>query len=317
VSEGSPSNETGGFFASHPLLVPIVVVVVIAAVVLLWPRLKPRLLSFWHKAKQGAAIFSDRRRLREEVALPSGARSAAGSASTSFSWRRSAYLSPCFTVFLVASSHMLSSSSRSPPAGSVRPRPSTLRPLRRYASTHDIAAFSSRRTPSSPSGTWCSASRHAVGIRLQAVRALSKNRKQPPGGIRRLIRLRGRARRCRGGAQRIGSSSDCGSWLRPLPSCCRGSPYYGEVWGVGSRGFLEQLVALLLADAAEPATFAPPWMPLSRNLDFRRPVVVTQGIGLVVPRTSRPGGAAVAWPSPTRCCAAGASQPPGRPWPPL
>jgi len=62
VSKGTPSNETGGFFASHPILVPIIVVVAIAVVVLLWPRLKPRLLSLWHNAKQGAAIFSDWRR---------------------------------------------------------------------------------------------------------------------------------------------------------------------------------------------------------------------------------------------------------------
>jgi hypothetical protein len=73
VSKGSPSNETGGLLASHPVLVPIAVVVAVAVLYFLWPRLKPRLLSTWHKAKEGAAIFRDRRRYAREVALPSGA----------------------------------------------------------------------------------------------------------------------------------------------------------------------------------------------------------------------------------------------------
>jgi uncharacterized membrane protein YbhN (UPF0104 family) len=142
VSKGSPSNETGGFFASHPVLVPILVVVVIAAVVLLWPRVKPRLLSFWHKAKQGAAIFRDWRRYAREVALPSG---------TSFGCRigvnvvfMAAFGIPVtlFTVFLVASSHMLSQLFSITPGGVGQTQALDVATLRRYASTNDIAAFS-------------------------------------------------------------------------------------------------------------------------------------------------------------------------------
>ncbi|MDP9302960.1 MAG: flippase-like domain-containing protein [Actinomycetota bacterium] len=142
VSKGTPSNETGGFFASHPLLVPIVVVVAIAIVVLLWPRLKPRLLSVWHKAKQGAAIFRDWRRYAREVALPSGA---------SFGCRigvnvvfMAAFGIPVtvFTVFLVASSHMLSQLFSITPGGVGQTQALDVATLRRYASTNDIAAFS-------------------------------------------------------------------------------------------------------------------------------------------------------------------------------
>jgi hypothetical protein len=71
VSKGASSDEAGGFLASHPILVPIVLAAVIVVLVLVWPRLKPRLLSTWHKVKEGAAIFSDRRRYVRQVALPS------------------------------------------------------------------------------------------------------------------------------------------------------------------------------------------------------------------------------------------------------
>src|SRR4029077_18860092 len=49
VSKGSPSNETGGFLASHPIVVAIAVLVVAVVLFFLWPRLKPRLLGTWHK----------------------------------------------------------------------------------------------------------------------------------------------------------------------------------------------------------------------------------------------------------------------------
>ena len=142
VSKGSPSNETGGFFASHPVLVPIVVVVAIAVVVLLWPRLKPRLLTIWHGAKQGAAIFRDWRRYARDVALPSGA---------SFGCRigvnavfMAAFHIPitAFSVFLVASSHMLSQVFAITPGGVGQTQALDVATLRHYASTHDIAAFS-------------------------------------------------------------------------------------------------------------------------------------------------------------------------------
>ena len=142
VSKGTPSNETGGFFASHPVLVTIGVVVAIAVVVFLWPRLKPRLLSAWHKAKQGAAIFRDWRRYAKEVALPSGA---------SFCCRigvnvvfMAAFDIPvtAFTVFLVASSHMLSQLFAITPGGVGQTQALDVATLRSYAPTNDIAAFS-------------------------------------------------------------------------------------------------------------------------------------------------------------------------------
>ena len=142
VSKGSPSNETGGFFASHPVLVPILVVVAIAVVVLLWPRLKPRLLSLWDGVKQGAAIFRDWRRYAKEVALPSGG---------SFGCRigvnvvfMAAFHIPvtAFTVFLVASSHMLSQVFAITPGGVGQTQALDVATLRRYASTGDVAAFS-------------------------------------------------------------------------------------------------------------------------------------------------------------------------------
>jgi uncharacterized membrane protein YbhN (UPF0104 family) len=142
VSKGSPSNETGGLFASHPVLVPIVVVVAIAVVVLLWPRLKPRLLTIWHGAKQGAAIFRDWRRYAKEVALTSGA---------SFGCRigvnivfMAAFHIPvtAFTIFLVASSHMLSQVFAITPGGVGQTQALDVATLRHYASTDDIAAFS-------------------------------------------------------------------------------------------------------------------------------------------------------------------------------
>jgi uncharacterized membrane protein YbhN (UPF0104 family) len=142
VSRGSPSNETGGFFESHPLLLPIIAVVVVAAIVLLWPRLKPRLLSLWHGIKQGAAIFRDWRRYAMEVALPSAA---------SFACRigvnvvfMAAFDIPitAFTVLLVASSHMLSQLFAITPGGVGQTQALDVATLRRYALPRDVAAFS-------------------------------------------------------------------------------------------------------------------------------------------------------------------------------
>jgi uncharacterized membrane protein YbhN (UPF0104 family) len=142
VSKGSPSDETGGFIASHPVLVPIALVVAVAVVYVLWPRLKPRLLSTWHKAKQGAAIFRDWRRYAREVGLPSAA---------SFCCRigvnivfMAAFGIPVtvFTVFLVASSHTLSQVFAITPGGVGQTQALDIATLRPYASSHDIAAFS-------------------------------------------------------------------------------------------------------------------------------------------------------------------------------
>jgi uncharacterized membrane protein YbhN (UPF0104 family) len=142
VSKGSPSNETGGFLAAHPVLIPVILVVVAAVLYFLWPRLKPRLVTTWHKVKQGAAIFSDRRRYVREVALPSAA---------SYGCRigvnvvfMAAFSIPitAFTVFLIASSHMLSGLFAITPGGVGQTQALDVATLRGHASSGDIAAFS-------------------------------------------------------------------------------------------------------------------------------------------------------------------------------
>jgi uncharacterized membrane protein YbhN (UPF0104 family) len=142
VSKGTPENETRGWLASHPVIVSIVIVAVVAVLYFLWPRLKPRLLSTWHKAKQGAAIFRDWRRYAKEVALPSGA---------SFGCRigvnvvfMAAFGIPvtAYTVFLVASSHMLSGLFAITPGGVGQTQALDIATLRHYAPSSDIAAFS-------------------------------------------------------------------------------------------------------------------------------------------------------------------------------
>jgi TRAP-type C4-dicarboxylate transport system permease small subunit len=71
VSKGSPSDEIGNYFAAHPLLIGVVVVAIFLIVYFVWPRMRRRVVQKWKKAKQGAAIFRDRRRYAREVALPS------------------------------------------------------------------------------------------------------------------------------------------------------------------------------------------------------------------------------------------------------
>jgi uncharacterized membrane protein YbhN (UPF0104 family) len=142
VSKGSPSNETGGFLAAHPVLVPVTLVAAAAVLSFLWPRLKPRLLTTWHKVKQGAAIFSDWRGYVRDVALPSAA---------SYGCRigvnvvfMAAFRIPitAFTVFLVASSHMLSGLFAITPGGVGQTQALDVATLRGHASSGDIAAFS-------------------------------------------------------------------------------------------------------------------------------------------------------------------------------
>ena len=144
VSRGSPSDESGGLFASHPVLIPIVIVVVIAVGVFLWPRVKPRVVDQWHKAKQGAAIFRDWRRYGKDVALPS---------AVSYCCRvgvnivfMAAFGIPvtAFTVFLVASSHMLSGLFAITPGGVGQTQALDVATLRSYvpAGTGAVAAFS-------------------------------------------------------------------------------------------------------------------------------------------------------------------------------
>jgi uncharacterized membrane protein YbhN (UPF0104 family) len=142
VANGSPSNETGGFFASHPVLVPIVLLALVVVLRLLWPRLKPRLQDQWHKAKQGAAIFRDWRRYTREVALPS-----AGSYCCRIGVNivfMAAFGIPvtAYTVFLIASSHMLSGIFAITPGGVGQTQALDVVTLRGQAPTSVIAAFS-------------------------------------------------------------------------------------------------------------------------------------------------------------------------------
>jgi uncharacterized membrane protein YbhN (UPF0104 family) len=142
VSKGSPSDETSGFVASHPILVTVGIVAGIVVLRFLWPRLKPRLLNMWHKVKEGAAIFRDWRRYVREVALPS---------AVSYGCRigvnvvfMAAFGIPItvYTVFLVASSHMLSGLFAITPGGVGQTQALDVATLRAHAATDDIAAFS-------------------------------------------------------------------------------------------------------------------------------------------------------------------------------
>jgi uncharacterized membrane protein YbhN (UPF0104 family) len=142
VSKGSPADEGGNFVSSHPFLVPLVIAVVIVVLIVFWPRLKPRLADTWHKAKAGAAIFRDWRRYLREVALPSAA---------SFGCRigvnvvfMAAFGIPitAYTVFLIASSHMLSGLFAITPGGVGQTQALDIATLRGRAPTGSVAAFS-------------------------------------------------------------------------------------------------------------------------------------------------------------------------------
>jgi len=142
VSKGSPGDETGNFFASHPVLVPLVVLLVLAVVAFLWPRLKPRLTTEWRKIKQGAAIFSDRSRYLREVALPSGASYCCRIGVNVVFMAAFGIPVTVFTVFLVASSHMLSGLFAITPGGVGQTQALDVATLRGHAASGGIAAFS-------------------------------------------------------------------------------------------------------------------------------------------------------------------------------
>jgi uncharacterized membrane protein YbhN (UPF0104 family) len=142
ISKGSPSDETGSFLGSHPWLIALAVVALVAIVYYLWRRLKPRLLDEWRKAKQGAQIFRDRRRYAHDVALPSAA-SYCCRIGVNVVFMLAFHIPvTLFTVFLVASSHMLSQLFAITPGGVGQTQALDVATLRRYASSHDVAAFS-------------------------------------------------------------------------------------------------------------------------------------------------------------------------------
>jgi uncharacterized membrane protein YbhN (UPF0104 family) len=142
VSKGSPADETGGFLAAHPLVIVAAVLAVAVALYFAWPHIKPWLSKQWSKAKQGAAIFSDWKRYARGVALPS---------ALSYCCRigvnvvfMAAFGVPitAFTVFLIASSHMLSGLFALTPGGVGQTQALDIATLRSFASSSDIAAFS-------------------------------------------------------------------------------------------------------------------------------------------------------------------------------
>lgn len=142
VSKGSPADETGGFLASHPWAVAAAAAAALVILYFLWPRLKPRLLDEWRKAKQGAQIFRDRRRYVRDVALPSAASYACRiGVNVVFMAAFRIPVTP-FTVLLVASSHTLSQLFAITPGGVGQTQALDVATLRRYASSHDVAAFS-------------------------------------------------------------------------------------------------------------------------------------------------------------------------------
>jgi uncharacterized membrane protein YbhN (UPF0104 family) len=142
VSKGSPADEGGGFVASHPFLVPLVIVVVIVALIVFWPRLKPRLADTWHKAKAGAAIFRDWRRYLREVALPSAASYACRIGVNVVFMAAFGIPITAYTIFLIASSHMLSGLFAITPGGVGQTQALDIATLRGRAPTGSVAAFS-------------------------------------------------------------------------------------------------------------------------------------------------------------------------------
>ena len=142
VSKGSPADESGNFFSSHPLLIPLVVVALIVLFVFVWPRIKPWLAKEWRKAKQGAAIFSDWRRYARDVAAPSAASYACRIGVNIVFMAAFDLPITAFTVFLVASSHMLSGIFAITPGGVGQTQALDIATLSKYASSKSVAAFS-------------------------------------------------------------------------------------------------------------------------------------------------------------------------------
>jgi uncharacterized membrane protein YbhN (UPF0104 family) len=142
VSKGSPSDESGGFIAAHPLLVPAVAVAVIVVLILLWPRIKPWVAKEWAKAKQGAAIFGDWGRYARQVALVSAGSYACRIAVNVVFMAAFSIPLTVFTILLVAASHTLSGIFAITPGGVGQTQALDVATLKRYAPTDNVAAFS-------------------------------------------------------------------------------------------------------------------------------------------------------------------------------
>jgi len=142
VSKGSPSDETGGFLASHPVLIPLIVVAILAVLYFAWPKLKPKLVGQWHKIKEGAAIFRDWRRYAREVAAPSAASYGCRIGVSVVFMAAFSVPVTVFTVLVVAASHTLSNLFAITPGGVGQTQALDIATLRHYASTSNVAAFS-------------------------------------------------------------------------------------------------------------------------------------------------------------------------------
>ena len=142
VSKGSPADESSNFFAAHPILIPLILGAVLVVAYFVWPHVKPWLSKEWRKAKQGAAIFGDWRRYAKDVAAPSAA-SYACRIGVNIIFMAAFHLPvTAFTVFLVASSHMLSGIFAITPGGVGQTQALDVATLSKYASTKSVAAFS-------------------------------------------------------------------------------------------------------------------------------------------------------------------------------
>lgn len=142
VSKGSPADESGNFFTAHPVLVPLTAVALLAVAFVVWPHVKPWLANEWHKAKQGAAIFSDWRRYARCVAAPSAASYVCRIAVNTVFMAAFHLPITAFTIFLVASSHMLSGIFAITPGGVGQTQALDVATLSKFASTKSVAAFS-------------------------------------------------------------------------------------------------------------------------------------------------------------------------------
>jgi len=142
VSKGSPSDETGGFLASHPVLIPLIAVAILAVLYFAWPKLKPKLVDQWHKIKEGAAIFRDWRRYAREVAAPSAASYGCRIGVSVVFMAAFSVPVTVFTVLVVAASHTLSNLFAITPGGVGQTQALDIATLRHYASTSNVAAFS-------------------------------------------------------------------------------------------------------------------------------------------------------------------------------
>jgi uncharacterized membrane protein YbhN (UPF0104 family) len=142
VSKGSPADEGSDFFASHPVLIPLIVVALLAAVYFIWPKVKPWLSNEWRKAKQGAAIFRDWRTYAKTVAAPSAASYACRIGVNTIFMAAFGLPITAFTIFLVASSHMLSGIFAITPGGVGQTQALDVATLSKFAPTKTVAAFS-------------------------------------------------------------------------------------------------------------------------------------------------------------------------------